>query len=795
MPPTAGKRNIPGMFAMKRLSILLLILMFGSPFPGNGQEPRPYHPATLSAEDYAGAERFLPSNTGELVYGTDVSPNWMEGGRFWYRSAIPRGTEFIMVDPARGTRNPAFDHERLARALSGATGNRYEAFGLPFRTFRLIADGHSITFDMEQTTYTCDIRAYTCRASGDAPDPGSAMMTRFGPTVVSPDGSMEAFIRNFNLWVRHLETGKETQLTTDGVEDFGYATNNAGWTKSDRPVVLWSPESDRIATFQHDARGVGEMYLVTTGVGHPELEAWKYPMPEDSLIFRIHRVVIHLEEGGPRMVRLRMPPDQHRSTITDHIVCDASFCDVEWAPDGSRLAFVSSSRDHRDATLRVADPETGEVRDLLHEHEDTFFESGYNQVSWRFLPDSDEVIWYSQRTDWGHLYLYDLETGEMKNPITTGDWKVWQLLHVDEDARRVYFIGAGREPGDPYFQYLYSASMDGGDVRLLTPDSANHSITFSPDHRYVVDSWSTFLDPGETVLRDMEGREILHIETGDISALEAYGWQPPMPFTVKARDGITDLYGVLFRPSHFDPAYQYPVVNYLYPGPQSGSVGSRSFTPAHRDHQSLAELGFVVVALDAMGTPGRSHSFQAAYYGRMGDNGLPDQVGGIKQLAERYPWMDINRVGIWGHSGGGFASTAGILRYPDFYKVAVSQAGNHDNRNYEDDWGEKWQGLLEVFADGSTSYDNQANQLLAENLKGKLLLAHGTMDSNVPPYNTLVVVDALIEANKDFDLILITNRRHGFGNEPYMMRRRWDYFVKNLLGAEPPKEYEMGGGR
>lgn len=773
------------------LSPVLTVLVTLWAAPTAAQEP--YVPEAVTAEDYARAERFLRGATRDLVHGMDVSPNWLESGRFWYRSTVPEGTEFIMVDPARGTRAPAFDHERLARALSEAAGAEYEPFALPFDRFHLLADGRSISFDVERTTYTCDMEVYRCSSSAreEVPAPSG----RRSSTVNSPDGTKTVFIRDHNLWMRELDSREETQLTYDGVEHFGYATNNAGWTKSDRPVVLWSPGSDKIATFQHDGRGVGEMYLVTTGVGHPELEAWKYPLPEDSVIFRIHRVVIHLDEDGPRMVRLRMPPDQHRSTITDHIACGGSLCDAEWAPDGSSLAFVSSSRDHKDATLRVADPETGEVRDILHEHEDTFFESGYNQVSWRYLPGPGEVIWYSQRTDWGHLYLYDLRTGELKNPITTGDWKVWRLLHMDEDDRRVYFVGAGREPGDPYFQYLYSASMDGGDVRLLTPDSANHSITFSPDHRYFVDSWSTFLDPGETVLRDLQGREIMHLETGDISKLEAYGWQAPEPFTVKARDGVTDLYGLLFKPSHFDPAYKYPVVNYLYPGPQSGSVGSRSFSPAHRDHQALAELGFVVVALDAMGTPGRSHSFQAAYYGNMGDNGLPDQVGGIRQLGERHPWMDLDRVGIWGHSGGGFASTAGILRYPDFYKVAVSQAGNHDNRNYEDDWGEKWQGLLEVWADGSTSYDNQANQLLADQLQGKLLLAHGTMDSNVPPYNTLVVVDALIEANKDFDLIMMTNRGHGFGNEPYMQRRRWDYFVRHLLGAEPPREYEIGAGQ
>jgi len=261
---------------------------------------------------------------------------------------------------------------------------------------------------------------------------------------------------------------------------------------------------------------------------------------------------------------------------------------------------------------------------------------------------------------------------------------------------------------------------------------------------------------------------------------------------VKARDGETDLYGLVFRPTGFDPSRRYPVVNYVYPGPQRGSVGSRSFRASHGDLQSIAELGFVVIEVDATGTPGRSKAFQDAYYGDMGDNGLPDQIATIRQLADRYPWIDAERVGIYGHSGGGFAAADAILRYPGFYDVAVSEAGNHDNRNYEDDWGEKWQGLLQIAADGTTNYDNQANQLLARNLRGKLLLVHGTMDTNVPPSNTMLVANALIEANKDFDLLMLPNRGHGFGNEPYMVRRRWDYFVRNLLGAEPPEGYEIG---
>jgi dipeptidyl aminopeptidase/acylaminoacyl peptidase len=264
-----------------------------------------------------------------------------------------------------------------------------------------------------------------------------------------------------------------------------------------------------------------------------------------------------------------------------------------------------------------------------------------------------------------------------------------------------------------------------------------------------------------------------------------------MPITVKARDGATDLYGLLYAPTALDAGRKYPIINHIYPGPQTGSVGSRSFSPARGDAQALAELGFVVVEIDGMGTPFRSKTFHDAYYANMGDNTLADQVAGMQQLAARDPWIDIDRAGIYGHSGGGFAAADAMFRYPDFFRVGISEAGNHDNRDYEDDWAEKWQGLLTTKPDGTSNYDNQANQLVAKNLKGKLLLAHGTMDSNVPPSNTLLVVDALIKANKDFDLLMLPNRGHGFGNEPYMVRRRWDYFVRYLLGAEPPRGYEL----
>ncbi|PYS22345.1 MAG: S9 family peptidase, partial [Acidobacteria bacterium] len=505
----------------------------------------------------------------------------------------------------------------------------------------------------------------------------------------------------------------------------------------------------------------------------------------------IERVVIDVDSA--RVTRLQMPPDPHRSSLCDHVTCeDNKWADVQWSADGTQLAFISSSRDHKRAQLRVADAASGKVRDVFEEKVATYFEGGNDHANWYFLPASNEVIWFSERDDWGQLYLYDLKTGTLKNQITSGEGNVSQLLKVDEKNRLVYFLGVGKEKGrDPYFIHLYRIGLDGKNLTLLTPEDAAHNVTLSSGGHFFVDSYSKPDTPPVAVVRDADGKLVSTLEKADVSRLVAAGWKPPMSFTVKARDGMTDIYGLMYRPTNFDPGRKYPIVNHIYPGPQTGSVGSRNFSASRGDTQALAELGFIVVEIDGMGTPWRSKKFHDAYFGDMGDNTLPDQVAAMKQLAQQYSWIDIDRAGIYGHSGGGYAAADAMFRYPDFFKVGISEAGNHDNRNYEDDWGEKWQGLLRRTTDGETNYDNQANQNFAKNLKGKLLLAHGTMDDNVPPDNTLLVVSELIKANRDFDLLLLPNRNHGFGNDSYMVRRRWDYFVRYLLGAEPPHEYEM----
>jgi len=357
-------------YAMRQAALLCAVLLAR---PSFAQTPR-----ALTDADYARAERFMNYNVNPLVFGASVRPTWLAGDRFWYANNIPQGTEFVLVDPARKTRARAFDQERVASALSRAADTTYDAFHLPFDAFEFSADGKSIVFDVGQRRWTCDVAGAACTG---APRPAE----RAGRNeIVSPDGTRAAFIRDDNLWVRDLATGRETQLTTDGVKDFGYATNNAGWIRSDRPVLLWSPDSKKIATFQQDERGTGDMYLVETRVGHPVLEAWHYPLPGDSVIFRIQRVVIDVDAG--EVVRLQMPPDQHRSSLCDDVSCGGQWVDVEWSPDASRLFFLSTSRDHRQEHLREADPNTGAVRDIMQETVPTFFESGVGTVNWHALP-------------------------------------------------------------------------------------------------------------------------------------------------------------------------------------------------------------------------------------------------------------------------------------------------------------------------------------------------------------------------------------------------------------------------
>ncbi|MBC7399936.1 MAG: prolyl oligopeptidase family serine peptidase, partial [Mucilaginibacter sp.] len=513
----------------------------------------------------------------------------------------------------------------------------------------------------------------------------------------------------------------------------------------------------------------------------------KYPFPGDVEIPMLSRVIINVDE--PKVIKLNVAADPHRSTLSDDIKGGAGWADVYWSDDATKLVFASTNRDHKEAKVRVADAATGAVTELFTETVKTQFESGWDAVNWRYLSKTNEILWFSERDNWGHLYLYDATTGKLKHQIDKGDWVLTNVVKVDEKARVIYFTANNLDAENPYFSKFCKIGMDGKGFTILTPGPGTHTASFSPMGGFIIDTYSKPDVAPVTVLRDMKGKQIAEFEKTDVSKLTATGWKPILPFSVKAHDGTTDVYGLMWVPKNLDPNKKYPVIDYIYPGPQGGSVGSWTFSTTRGDNGALAELGFIVVEIEGTSNPLRSKSFHDMSYGNMADNTLSDQVGGIKQLAAKYPYMDLDKVGIWGHSGGGFATAGAMFRYPDFFKVGISESGNHENLNYEDNWGERYNGLV-----ANSDYAAQANQSLAKNLKGKLMLVHGLMDNNVPPQNTLLVVEALEKANKDYDLVVFPNSPHGYGAySPYMMRRRWDYFVKNLMGATPPKEFVLKG--
>jgi dipeptidyl aminopeptidase/acylaminoacyl peptidase len=767
-------------------------------------------PAAAQNVDYSRAERFLSWNTTTLIAGDQVNANWFEAGnrdRFWYRNKTGSGYEFVFVDPAQGVRRPLFDHYRLAAAMSMANDTSYVPEKLPFSSFEFLNGESGIEFAAGSKRFECDIVGYSCTVGDTA-----ASTVAY---VESPDGKWEAFAHEYNLYVRPTGGGDSTQLTTDGEKYYAYGYNEPSATQQRRgpgprrPAVVWSPDSKSLAVGRRDERDVQHMHYISYTPQRPRHFSQPYALPGDTIIpfptvhiIRLDQATIADGAGDGGAVRqapraaenfqVEVEPRPHQVTFT------GSAPDSAWSADGSKLYVTYFTRGSQRVFLAEIDAMTGQSRVILGDSTQTWVSLGHRgggssggTPAWHVTEDGNDVIWWSERNGWGHLYRFD-GAGTLKNQITSGAWMVDRAIFVDEAAQRIYFIGRGREPEHHiYYGHLYRVNFDGTGLQLLTPEDAEHTIQMTPSGDYFVDSYARIEEPPVTVLRSAaDGRVVRDIETADISRLEELGFQPAEVFTAKARDGLTDLYGVIYLPPNLDETAKYPIISHIYPGPQVGSVGAWNFKGGGEDF-ALAQLGFVVIQLDHLGTPLRSKAFHDNYYGNFTDNGLPDHVTVIKQLAARYPFIDLDRVGIYGHSGGGFASTDAMLRYPDFFKVAVSGAGNHDNRSYHVYWAEKYQGVLtRDSVTGEDNFEDSANKTYAENLKGHLLLMHGDMDDNVHPAMTIQVMDELIKANKDFDFILAPNRAHGL-NEPYFIRRRWDYFVRHLLGAEPPREYEI----
>ena len=744
--------------------------------------------------DYIRAEQFLGANAQELVIDDAVQPRWIAGAsdRFWFRNRTEHGYEFDVVDAATGVKRPAFDHARLAAALSIASDTSVDPRKLSFREIRFVDGERAVRFSTGKgKQWRCDLTTYACVG------PDTMPLDRV-TEVTSPDGKWVAFTRNDNLWVREQASKQETQLTTDAEPDFGYAKPTgccqqvtAVLEKRDqRPVLVWSPDSRRIATYKMDERGVRRMYLLETKSPAAVLHTYPYALPGDSIIPRFDIYVFDV--ASHKGVKVNRPPQSAVNTSCCWLTTDTVIKDMRWDAMSDHLYMTYGSRGFKQLELLEVDAATGNARTILTEKSKTFVEMNLGSggiPNWRPVNHNRDIIWFSERDGWAHLYLMNAQTGAVLRQITSGAWTVGDLLRVDEVNGLVYFTGRARDPGrDPYFRQLYRAKLDGSRIDLLTPENADHDVSFSPSGAYFVDTYSRLDALPVSVVRRADGTLVRELQHADASRLFALGWKMPVPFTVKARDGVTDLYGLMYRPSKIDPSRTYPIIDYIYPGPQVGPIGNRSFSSSIRGtNAGLAELGFFVIELDALGTPFRSKMFHDSYYGNMTDNGIADHVAAIKQLAARDPQIDVANVGIYGHSGGGFSSTDAILRFPDFFKVAVSGAGNHDNRSYDYTWGEKYQGLLTRSAAGTDNFDSQANWRLAGNLKGHLLLMYGTMDDNVSPVNTQLLIEELIKANKDFDSLELPNRNHGFASDPYAIRRTWDYFVTHLLGVEPPR--------
>ena len=754
----------------------------------------------LTSADYDRASQLLSWNTDNLVAGGPVQPTWMpDGARFWYRRNTGEGFEFLLVDPARNTRTPLFDRHRLAAALSLAADTAYDGVKLPFRTFEFAGGEGAIAFDAGKKRYTCDIRAYSCTAGDTLPDARGF--------VVSPDSTMEVFRQGYDLYVRRFRGGDTVRLTDDGVQYFAYGAGEPTPTQIRskapvRPEVTWAPDSRHLAVMRPDERGVLLTHFISYTSARPVHYERPYALPGDSIIpqpvFHILEVPGDLSAAAAAdTAHLKAQAVANVQVKWDQELWELSFggaeADSAWSKDSRTLYVHAFTQGAKKLMLAAVDAGTGARTILAADSSRTNVVGNHwtgPKSDW-VSEDGQTVIWWSERDGWAHLYRLDRGTGAVTQ-LTSGAWTVGTLLFVDEARRLLYFTGRGREPGrNVYYAHLYRIGLDGSGLTLLTPEDGNHEVTFAPGGGWFVDVWSRIEKPPVSVLRRVsDGALVRTLEEADVSRLEAIGWKPAQVFQVKARDGVTDLYGVMYLPPDLDPTRTYPVVEHIYPGPFVGSVGTWSFKGGGETF-ALASLGFVVIQLDHLGTPYRSKAIHDNYYGNMGDNGIPDHVVGLKQLASRYPFMDLERVGIFGHSGGGFASTDAILRFPDFYKVAVSGAGNHDQRSYGVHWGPIYQGLMvRDTVKGGDNYENQANRSMARNLKGRLLLMHGDLDDNVHPANTIGVIDELIKANKDFDYVVAPNRAHGL-NEPYFIRRRWDYFVRWLMGAEPPREYEI----
>ncbi len=752
----------------------------------------------MYAEDsYRRAEAFLPWRVVDAISGTAGPVQWAEDSTLaWYRVTTGPGWRYVVVDPASGDRRPAFDHDRLAAALGAADPTHLDLDDLTWNpSFPEPVEGRAgWKFTHHDTRWHCDPEGSNARPLAEAERDAAR----------SPDGRLEAFTRDHDLWLRDHRTGAERRLTKDGTAEAYYGRpvpsplRAAGLPGAGQPwretAALWSPDGRLLITHRMHTAGAGRLTMTRSGrpLGdRPDAVEYLYPLPGDRNPPRAELIIIEVEPG--RLTPVALEPIEQLYYGSPVPRAGQRSRRLWWSPDGSACYLLRSSRGCLRLTLHRIDAATGAATVLAEEESATPVDpnlttSGTPNVA--VLSGGREVIWYSHRDGWGHLYLQDAESDRVRQ-VTSGDWAVADLVHVDEDARAVWFTAMGRA-SDPYWRQLLRVGLDGGEPELITPDDADHAVSFAPDGRACTVSRAGLDSAPVLELWRPDGTAIGTLERGDHQGLLDRGWRPPERLIATARDGRTEIRGVIIRPTDFDPSRRYPVIDAIYAGPQT-NVAPASFADLDEKHaywqaQAIAELGFVVVMIDGLGMPYRSREFRDVSYRDLGDAGLPDHLGALRQLAERHPQLDLDRVGIYGHSAGGYASCRAMLAHPEFYRVCVSSAGNHDHRLDKAWWIERYQGWPV-----GVHYTEQANRTQAHRLQGKLLLIHGELDENVPVAATLSLAEALVAADKDFDLLILPGRPHACAADPYLIRRRWDYFVRHLAGAEPPPYAIMPG--
>jgi dipeptidyl aminopeptidase/acylaminoacyl peptidase len=722
------------------------------------------------------------------VYKAQIIPHWFhDNTRFWYRNDFRGGDkEFILVDAERGTRQPAFDHQKLAAGLSKAAQTDYQAQKLPFNDLQF-PDDNQVQFRIGDKTWQCDLTTYECSQSatssilpnietGDRilemaatdrqppeiePSPRiQSNIQRAPSSSKSPDGKWTAFIKDNNVFVRASEDGQEMALSQDGKHGLAYG------------LLQWSPDSKTLVAFRIEPGDIKDVYLIESspkGGGRAKLRTRPYALPGDK--FTAYEVNLFDVE-----TKKQIKPDVER--------IDFGFPQLHWNHDGHRFTYQKVDRGHQRFRLVEIDTQTGKSRNLIDESSNTFIWTAHTEMLRlqfvNYLEASDEIIYVSERDGWRHLYLIDGKKGKIKNQITKGEYVIRGIDRIDADKRQVWFQASGKiRDQDPYFIQCYRVNFDGSDLVALTEGNGNHTIQLSPDRKHLIDTYSRVdMPPIQELRRTSDGKLLCKLEEADISELKENGWAPPEVFVAKGRDGKTDIWGIICRPQHFDPAKKYPVIEQIYAGPH-GSFVPKSFSPSRR-FASLTELGFIVVQIDGMGTANRSKAFHNVCWHNIKDAGFPDRIVWHQAVAKKYPYYDLDRVGIYGGSAGGQNATAGVLFHPEFYKVAVSGCGCHDNRMDKASWNEQWMGYPV-----GPQYAECSNIDNAHRLRGKLLLIVGELDNNVPPESTLRLVDALIKAGKDFEFLMVPGAGHGMGGA-YGNPRLQDFFVRHLHGVEPP---------